>query len=78
MPNIVFNIDLMYRVYLHENDVVQLPVIKELVLKQLQRQVPAFVYVPTQDIGLVTTELVIDGFGSTAMLEHFIGRLKKG
>jgi len=77
MPNIVFNVDLMYRVYLHEDDVVRLPIIKELLNKQLRDSVPAFTNLQIQDLGVITVEPIIDGYGTTAMLEYFIGRLKK-
>lgn len=77
MPNVVFNVDLMYRVSLNDDDMVRLPIIKELVLKQLQREIPGYYYLQVQDLGIVTVEPITEGYGTTAMLDYFISRLKK-
>lgn len=77
MPNIVFNVDLMYRVFLDDVHTVRLPIIKELVLKQLQREIPGFYLLQVQDLGTVEVEVITEGLGTTAILENFISRLKE-
>jgi len=77
MPNIVFNVDLMYRVHLLDDDMARLPIIKEMLNKYLRESVPVYTLLQIQDLGVVTVEPILDGKGATAILEDFISRLKR-
>jgi hypothetical protein len=77
MPNIVFNVDLLYRVYLDEKDLDRLPIIKEFIHKRLEGIIPVGFFIEIQDLGTIQVEPVIEGLGTTALLQNFIDRLKK-
>jgi len=77
MPNIVFNVDLLYRVYLDDRDLDRLPIIKEFIHIRLLGIIPSTFLLEVQDLGGVEVEPITEGLGTTALLQNFIDRLKK-